>query len=461
MKKRATKDGPAKGLSRRGRLETLETNLVMASASRELSIDIIGLLNKRTVDISVVREILNLIRKFTKFEAVGIRLRSGDDFPYCFTTGFSDDFLTTEGSICAKDNSGEIIRDAEGRPTLECLCGLVISGKTDPSRPYFTPEGSFWTNARSKLLASDQGKSIIRVARKRFVSHRYESVAIIPLRLGRETIGLLQLNDSRENCFSYEMVHFFEGVGSIIGIALARIQADEGLSQAENKLEERVEERTAELLAATRSLEQEIRERNALEQELLRSQHRLELAMAASNLGSWDWKLDTDEVCFDKRWGEIFGNQHDELESDAKTWQNRIHRDDKLGVLKKLKRHLEDPDQYFEAEYRLETKSGEWKWILDRGRVVETDETGKPTRMAGIYLDITDRKVMEEELHDSAERFRAIFESAKDCIFVKNRSLQYTHVNPAFVKMIGVPESDIIGWTDEDLYDSDCAQIFR
>ena len=341
------------------------------------------------------------------------------------------------------------------------MCGEIIRGRTDPSLPFFTAGGSFWTNCRSKLLDSEHGSDIRRVVRTRFNDHVYESVAMIPLRSGREIIGLLQFNDTRENRLSPQMVRFFEAIGSIIGIVLARIQAEEELRQARDELEERMEKRTAELSASKRLLEQEIQERKAVEQELLISQHRLKLAMEASNLGSWDWNIDTDQVYFDQSWSTILGCSLDESGSYFDTWQNKIHRDDKLRVLKTLERHLTSPSHYFEAEYRLETKSGEWKWILDRGKVVETDENGKPVRMAGIYLDITDRKRMEEELHESAERFRGIFESARDCIFVKNYSLQYTHVNPAFVKMIGLPQSDIVGWTDADLYDRDLAEILH
>lgn len=461
MNKSETEKGIPKRQSLQQRLETLEARLSVALQSRELSIDILGLLNERTVEIDVLGKILRLIKEFTGFESVGIRLRKGEDFPYCFTEGFSNVFIQTENSLCSRNNRGEIICDPNGQAVLECICGRVLRGTTDPSLPFFTKGGSFWTNSRSKLLASDYGPELNHVFRERFKGHVYESVIIIPLRSGHEVKGLLQLNDSREDCFSPEMARFFEGIGSIIGIVLARTEAEEELREARDKLEERVEARTTELLAAKRSLESQIQERQVVEQKLLMSQHRLELAMKASVLGSWDWRLDTDEVYFDHRLNTMFGHSADEKESDFDIWQNRIHREDKLRVMKALRRHLDNPSNYFEVEYRLETKSGDWKWVLDRGMVVETSETGKPLRMAGIYLDITDRKRMEEELHESAERFRGIFESAKDCIFVKNFSLQYTHVNPAFTGMIGLPESDVVGWTDRDLYDKDSAEILR
>lgn len=458
MKQRKTHDAPAvESMSK----AHLERSLQLAMESRELAMEILELLNQRVVGIDVIGKIIGLVKEFSGFDAVGMRLRKGEDFPYCLTDGFPDSFIQAENSLCSRNEDGAIIRDAEGRSDLGCICGHVIRGSTDPSLPFFTKGGSFWTNGRSRLLASEYRDEIRRFARKRFNEHGYESVAIIPLRSGSEIIGVLQFNDFSENCFSPALVRFFESIGSIIAIALARMNAEEELRQANDQLEERVEIRTAELLTAKSRLEHEIQERRVVEQELLISQHRMQLAMEASKLGSWDWNLNTDEVYFDQRWNTTFGFSTDETDRRFSAWQNRMHRDDKLRVLKTLESHLKDPSQYFEAEYRVEAKSGEWRWILDRGTVVETDENGKPLRMAGVYLDITDRKRVEEELHETAERFRGIFEGARDCIFVKDSSLRYTQVNQYFADLLALPKTEIMGRTDAELFGKASAEILQ
>jgi PAS domain S-box-containing protein len=461
MKNSHVKEAHRGELMRRAHLERLEAKLRWDLDSRKLVIELLTLLNEQVVEIDVIRKIFALVKRFTGFEAAAIRLREGEDFPYVLVDGLTDDFVEAENSLCSRDEAGRVIRDSQGSPVLECICGQIIRGDIDPSLPFFTGWGSFWTNARSKLLASHYGHKLEHVVRQRFISCGHESVAIIPLRSSGQVVGLLQFNDKREDCFSPETVLFFESIGSIISVVFARLQAEQGLRQAKDELEQRVESRTAALLSAKLHLEREIEERKAVEQEFLMASHRLELAMDAANLKTWDWNLDADEIYFDQRWCALLGYSLADTDATFATWQNRIHMDEKLNVVKALQAHLAQPSRHFEAEYRFETETGEWRWLLSRGKVVKRDDTGKPLRMAGICLDITDRKEMEAELHESAERFRGIFESVKDCIFVKNSSLQYTHVNPAFAKMIVLPESDIIGRTDADLYDTDAAEILQ
>lgn len=446
---------------RQDRLESLEAELRWDLESRTLVINILTLLNQHAIDTKVVKKIIDMVKKFTGFDAAAVRMRKGEDFPYVFANGLDDDFIEAENSICARDKSGEMVRDSEGNPILECICGQVIRGNVDSSLPFFTDWGSFWTNGRSRLLASRHGDGIERMVRRRFNSCGWESIAIIPLRSSHEIVGLLQFNDRRENCFSPEIMLFFEAIGSIIGIVFARLEAEQGLLRAKEELEHRVKMRTAALLSAKKDLELEIEERKTVEQELLMAQHRLELAMAASNLTTWDWDLEADQVYFDQRWCSIMGYSFHKIESNFECWQNRIHPQDKLRVLQSLKASLSYPSQSFlEVEYRLGGEAAEeYRWILDRGKVVERDDKGKPLRMVGISLDITDRRRMEEELHESAERFRGIFESARECIFVKNALLQYTHVNPAFASMMGLRETEVVGRTDSELYDSDAATI--
>ncbi|MBI5250876.1 MAG: sigma 54-interacting transcriptional regulator [Desulfomonile tiedjei] len=90
-----------------------------------------------------------------------------------------------------------------------------------------------------------------------------------------------------------------------------------------------------------------------------------------------------------------------------------------------------------------------------------TDAMGEPISLMGSFLDITDRKKLEEELRRSEERFHAVFQGAKDCIFIKDRSLRYTLVNPAVEKLVGLRASEIIGRTAEDIFGKETGEIIK
>ncbi len=202
------------------------TDLKRVERQKALSINILEMLNHPMNSLDVIERILDLIKEEMGFQAVGIRLKSKEDFPYFYSNGLCSDFVEKENYLLARKKNGEIIRDELGNPLLECMCGNVISGRTDPSYAFFTKGGSFWTNSTSILLASTTEEDRQNRTRNRCHDAGFESVALIPVKSGDETIGLLQFNDSRTDCFTLEMIEFFEGLGSSIGIALDRIRAE-------------------------------------------------------------------------------------------------------------------------------------------------------------------------------------------------------------------------------------------
>lgn len=80
------------------------------------------------------------------------------------------------------------------------------------------------------------------------------------------------------------------------------------------------------------------------------------------------------------------------------------------------------------------------------------DERGAVVRLAVFALDVTSKKKAKEALRESEERFRSVFESATECISISDRDSRFTHVNPAFSNLFGIPDSEIIGMTPVDLY---------
>jgi rsbT co-antagonist protein RsbR len=155
----------------------------------------------------------------------------------------------------------------------------------------------------------------------------------------------------------------------------------------------------ADLAVALQQLQQEIEQRNQAETELRKNQEQLQFILEGSSDGAWDWNMATNEAMLSDRYREMLGYQPDELPNSVESWINNIHPDDLPAVNQHLQDYLEGRSDTYAIEHRLRHKSGEWCWMLTRGKIVVRDETGKPLRMTGTVSDITERKRAEEQLH--------------------------------------------------------------
>jgi hypothetical protein len=165
----------------------------------------------------ILTEILGEICSLSDCQSVGIRLHDNGDYPYYVYEGFPDFFIIKENSVCARDNEDNLIIDEDGNPLLECMCGNVLKGRVDPTRPYFTEKGSFWTNSTTQLLKTTTEKEMLARTRNMCNYSGYESVALIPMRAGNVTLGLIQMNDPRENMFTLQEIENYEAIAESVG----------------------------------------------------------------------------------------------------------------------------------------------------------------------------------------------------------------------------------------------------
>ncbi len=154
-------------------------------------------------------------------------------------------------------------------------------------------------------------------------------------------------------------------------------------------------------LPAFQTVVRDITERKNAERALRQGEERLELVLMGADLGAWDCDLRSGKAVFDHQWARMLGYSPEELEASVGAWMYRIHRDDVPEVVSALKDHLLGATPIFESEHRLQTKGGEWKWFLSRGKIVERDEHGWPVRMTGTQQDVTERKHAQELLADA------------------------------------------------------------
>ena len=142
----------------------------------------------------------------------------------------------------------------------------------------------------------------------------------------------------------------------------------------------------------------DIHDQYSLEELLREERERLRLALRAGNLGLWDWHIPEREVIYDQTWAKIIGEDISNVTSKATEWSSRVHPDDLPIAMAAVEAHIRGETEIYESEHRIKHKNGSWIWILDQGRVVSRDSTGKPTRMVGTQVDITEKKNAEEKL---------------------------------------------------------------
>ena len=160
--------------------------------------------------------------------------------------------------------------------------------------------------------------------------------------------------------------------------------------------------------------------------------------------GIWEWDILRDETYFSPSWKEKLGYCNSEIDDSADSWKKLVHPEDIDYVLETFYNYLNNKEKSYEVEYRIKTKSGDYKWILDRGKGT-WDDNGNPIYVVGIHTDINDRKLAEEALRESEERYKTLIKYSPDPIFVHyDEKILYT--NDEGAKLLGFDYSkDLIG----------------
>jgi len=334
------------------------TERKQAEQQQNLAADIAGILTDSRPLSDAMACILAAIRKETGFDAVGMRLKIDNDYPYFVQSGFSDDFLSAENTLARRDPDGEFCVDENGHCSLSCTCGVVLAGRTDPANPLFTEGGSFWTNNSPALLDLPADQDPRQDPRNRCIHDGFHSVALIPIKSDGEIIGLLQLNDRRPDRLTPGTVRFFERMSSNIGMLLMRKQAEEAL-----------------------------RENEAF----------LKRAQELSHLGSWTLDPATNRLTWSDEVYRIFGLEPQEFEASYEAFISRVHPEDRTAVHEAFTGSMEGARGY-DLEHRIiRGKTGEVRFVHEKCEHVR-DAAGRGIRSVGMVHDITERRLAQDVL---------------------------------------------------------------
>jgi|GEM_PF-560052 len=190
-------------------------------------------------------------------------------------------------------------------------------------------------------------------------------------------------------------------------------------------------------------------ENNLADTALQESEERLRFVLEGSELGFWDWKIDTDEVERDPVWAEMLGYSLEEIKHTAQQWTDFIYPDDREKAWQSIQDVLNGRSSIHKIEYRMVHKNGGLRWVLDRGKVVQWDQDGRPIRMSGTHSDITERKTAEDELRIAATAFES-----QEGIFVTDLEKVIIKINQAFTTITGYTAEEAVGQTPERLLSS-------
>lgn len=211
-----------------------------------------------------------------------------------------------------------------------------------------------------------------------------------------------------------------------------RKKAQQNLKDAHDRLEGLVEDRTGALQQAY--------------DELARNRERLALAMEASDIGLWDWNLETDEV-FHSNFDRMLGYSQEELKTFRGHLQPLVHPDDYPRIRQAMIAHLKGRTERYHMVYRTQHKNGSWRWVEDNGRGVARDDHGVVSRMIGTRRDVTTQQESAEQLRLAAR----VFDTATEAIVVLDHMFRSLKVNSVFERITGYSQDEVIGRTLAEL----------
>jgi len=218
--------------------------------------------------------------------------------------------------------------------------------------------------------------------------------------------------------------------------------------KAFNSVLDESQERTHALQESNEALTQQIRDRLAAESALALANARLESTMAAAEIGTWVWNLQTHEVTLDRNLSRMYGRDAAaSLTGDTSLLHQLIHPDDLPRVQSAEELALRS-GRLDSTEYRLVRPDGSVRWVVSRGMV--HGELDKPAMLLGLLIDITAQRVAERALRQTENLYRAIGESIDYGVWVCDAAGRNIYCSDSFLRLMGITQEQCanLGWSD-------------
>lgn len=178
------------------------------------------------------------------------------------------------------------------------------------------------------------------------------------------------------------------------------------------------------------------------EEALLKSEQRWKFALDGAGDGVWEYNFQTGESYYSPRYKAMLGFAEDELGSAVK-WRCRVHPEDMDRLAAIQKAYESGQIETHSIEYRIQNKSGEYIWVLDRGMMLEKKDDGSPLKLIGTHKDISEQKYREENLIKSRQQFSSFMANTPTMNWIIDEFAIFRYLNHSYMKAFNLTEADI------------------
>ncbi|QHT71296.1 PAS domain-containing protein [Rhodocytophaga rosea] len=189
---------------------------------------------------------------------------------------------------------------------------------------------------------------------------------------------------------------------------------------------------------------QDITAKKKVEETLWESETRWKYGLESTEDGLWDWNATTHEVYYSSHWKKMLGYKEEEIGTSITEWEKRVHPDDVAKCYADMQAYMRKEKPLYMNEHRVLCKDGTYKWILDRGKVIDWDAAGNPLRIIGTHSDITSRKQAEAVIKESEEKFHNLFSlSPIGMVLTDLETGKFIEMNRSFLESTGYGQDEL------------------
>ncbi|MCF7912222.1 MAG: PAS domain S-box protein [Candidatus Cloacimonetes bacterium] len=378
---------------------------------------ILQLLNRHEDWNIIQKKILFEIQQVMDVESLAVRFSQDDDYPFFETLGFREEFIEKECYLHSPDYKQKKQFDGKTEE-LACLCGKIIRQEFDKKQPYFTENGSFWTNNLPELVKLPEFDNDQIISRYTCLKEGFKALALIPMVSESTTLGLIMLSDKRTGIFSSEMIKYLEEIGATLAIAYQRKQSEKRVIDSEKQFRSLFENSVMGIF------------RLSSEGKILMMNPCLLDFLGYSSLEEFNLSEIAPADDFKRIIRKLYNN--------IKVYPENVHQ--------------------FEASW---TKAdGKNIYVRTSSKTI-LDENKKLLFIDGTIEDRTERLKASRALLESREMYRSLVEKANVGIVTDDKNCVITYFNQKFAELFGYTQREMSELSYDDIFHPDNISLMR